>query len=219
MNLLRLQLQGDPPTAPILKIFMAAEPARPCAMQTGLFLPASPDVQKLELTIARLAKLVGDSNIGSPELVDTHRPGEFRMDRFAPSHEEPKALRRKNESHAARTEQSVSATTADMTNPTLGFRMFRPALPANVHVRGNRPKNVLIRGMRGEVIAASGPWRTSGDWWREDTWHQDEWDLEIRFQISASRREKNPALCPQHGLYRFYFDSICQAWFVRGIYD
>ena len=36
LNLLRLQLQGDPPSAPILKIRMAAEPARPRAVQTGL---------------------------------------------------------------------------------------------------------------------------------------------------------------------------------------
>ncbi len=73
--------------------------------------------------------------------------------------------------------------------------------------------------MRGEVVAASGPWRTSGDWWREDAWHQDEWDLEIRFQIPSSRLGRNLASCPQQGLYRFYYDSISQGWLVRGIYD
>ena len=42
---------------------------------------------------------------------------------------------------------------------------------------------ISFRGMRGEVVAASGPWRTSGDWWQEDPWQQDEWDLEIHFRF------------------------------------
>lgn len=102
LNLLRLRLQGDPPSAPILKILMAAEPSRPRAIQTGLFLPASPDPDKLELTIARLASLVGDSNIGSPHVVDTHRPDDFRMDRFVSLREESKTPRGKIEAHPRR---------------------------------------------------------------------------------------------------------------------
>ena len=82
LKLLRLQLQVDPPAGDIVKITLGAEPARPRSTQRGLFVPNSPDPEKLELTVARLAKLVGDANIGSPELVDTHRPGEFRMKRF-----------------------------------------------------------------------------------------------------------------------------------------
>jgi protein ImuB len=233
LNLLRLQLQGDLPPAPILKIFMAAEPAKPRAVQTGLFLPPSPDVAKLELTIARLANLVGDANIGSPQLIDTHRPGEFRMDRFTPPGEENKKSRRKRiasglNSCGSRSMRkprglsggsAVSLAEASPSRPAIGFRMFRPPLPANVQLYEARPRRIVFRGVRGEVLAASGPWRTSGDWWREDAWHQDEWDLEIRFSISPDRAQQNPASRPQHGLYRFYFDSICQGWFVRGIYD
>jgi protein ImuB len=219
LNLLRLQLQGDPPSAPILKIFMAAEPARPRAVQTGLFLPASPDVEKLELTIARLVNLVGDSNIGSPQLVDTHRPGEFRMDRFIPSREGPKLSRHKNAVRSVEMKCSDFTANSKTARPAIGFRMFRPPLPANVQLQEGRPQRVSFRGTRGEVVAASGPWRTSGDWWREDAWHQDEWDLEIRFQIPSSRLGRNLASCPQQGLYRFYYDSISQGWFVRGIYD
>ncbi len=228
LSLLRLQLQGDPPAAPIQKIFMAAEPAPPRAVQTGLFLPASPNVERLELIVARLANLVGCSNIGSPELVDTHRPGEFRMDRFVPSNEEPKVRRRKKaptpaspEAHHATAEGNQSPLPDDLeiAKPAIGFRMFRPPLPANVQLQGSRPRSVLLRGARGEVVVASGPWRTSGDWWRDDTWHEDEWDLEIKFHISERFPGKSPASAPEHGLYRFYFDSIRQKWFVRGIYD
>ena len=82
LKLLRLQLQADPPAGGIVKITMGADPARPRSTQHGLFVPNSPDPEKLELTVARLAKLVGNANIGSPELTDTHRPGEFRMNKF-----------------------------------------------------------------------------------------------------------------------------------------
>jgi protein ImuB len=217
LNLLRLQLQGDPPGAPIQKIFMVAEAARPRAVQTGLFLPPSPDVAKLELTIARLANLVGDTNIGSPQLLDTHYPGAFRMDRFSLPREETKTTRRKNgKASKARSASRVDCVEA---RAVIGFRMFRPALPASVQLHEDHPKKVSFRGTRGEVLAASGPWRSSGDWWREDAWHQDEWDLEIHFHVPIDRLHKHPASRPQHGLYRFYFDSICQRWFVRGIYD
>jgi protein ImuB len=226
LNLLRLQLQSDPPLAPILKIFMAAEAAKPRAVQTGLFLPPSPDVAKLELTVARLANLVGESNVGSPQIVDTHRPGEFRMVHFIPLHEESKKLRPKpasarNVKRGTATHGSALTTSQSRNSlaSPIAFRMFRPPLPASVQLHDSRPKKVSFRGARGEVLAASGPWRTSGDWWREDAWHQDEWDLEIRFHISSERAQKSPASCPQHGLYRFYFDSISHSWFVRGIYD
>jgi protein ImuB len=219
LNLLRLQLQGDPPEAPILKLFMAAEAAKPRGVQTGLFLPPSPDVAKLELTIARLGNLVGDSNIGSPQLVDTHRPNAFRMDRFVPPQDETKTTRRKNGKRASKRGRPIPTVDSIATKSAIGFRMFRPPLPVNVHMLEDRPRKVMFRGARGEVVAASGPWRTSGDWWREDIWHQDEWDLEIVFHISPGRLQKSPASCPQQGLYRLYFDSICQGWFVRGIYD
>ncbi len=221
LNLLRLQLQGDSPPAPVLKIVMMAEAAKPRAVQAGLFVPPSPDVAKLELTVARLANLVGDGNVGSPQLVNTHRPGEFRIERFTPPREEKKSRRKATVATAPAAAKAMLARTRDFagSKPAIGFRMFRPPLPATVQLHAERPKRVSFRGTRGEVLAASGPWRSSGDWWREDAWHQDEWDLEIRFHIPPERQKKNPASCPQHGLYRFYFDSIVQGWFVRGIYD
>src|SRR5580658_3781866 len=53
LKLLRLQLQADPPAGGIVKITLGADPARPRSTQHGLFVPNSPDPEKLELTVAR----------------------------------------------------------------------------------------------------------------------------------------------------------------------
>jgi len=208
LKLLRLKLQSDPPKAPIQKVALAAEPARPRATQGGLFLPSYPDPEKLELTIARLANLVGDSNIGSPEIIDTHRPGAFRIRRFLPPHDASgKTVHSKNRRQA------------------IGFRIFRPAPPARVELLNKRPARVFFLGMWGNVVAASGPWRTSGDWWREDAWKQEEWDLEIIFERpsdSGSRLQNSNEGAnggQRRGVYCVFFDLIRQSWFVRGTYD
>jgi protein ImuB len=224
LKLLRLHLQSDPPAAPILKVSLVAEPARPRAAQGGLFLPSSPDPEKLGLTVARLRNLIGDSNVGSPELLDTHRADEFRMACFFPSgaasnpHKNKKTI--PNEAQPAAPPEAPNEQ-----RPLTALRIFRPALPANVEMHGEYPARVSFSGLRARVTAVSGPWRTSGDWWRDNAWHQDEWDLELRFDAAADRghpKKKANAKglrISQDGVYRICFDSIRQDWFVRGVYD
>src|SRR6266581_7341473 len=90
LKLLQLDLNAHPPGAPIVKIHLAAEPSRPRSAQGGLFRPPSPEPEKLELTLARIAGIVGENKVGSLELLDTYRPEGFRMQHFAPS--EPRGL-------------------------------------------------------------------------------------------------------------------------------
>jgi protein ImuB len=225
LKLLRLQLQGDPPAAPIQKIYMTADAAAPRVTQNGLFVPCGPDPEKLEVTIARLGKLVGEGNLGCAELVDSHRPESFRMARFVVTSEQNKR-RGKREPNAEKRRDREAVT---------GLRVIRPAQAVRVELRKEQPARVYLRGMRGEVVAASGPWRTSGDWWQEDAWYQDEWDLELEFsapslvgaqhRCASSRQNPHPLdaqqfpSCPQRGLYRIYYDALRQGWFVRGEYD
>jgi protein ImuB len=235
LKLFRLQLQSAPPPGSIVKIILSAEPSRPRAAQSGLFVPSSPDPERLELTVARLAKLVGNTNIGSPELVDTHRPDEFRMSRFNPPIDE-QHLRRKPKNDRAAATVDAKENVSQARRSSMGFRIFRPRLPATVELRDGLPSRVFFRGVYGHVIAASGPWRTSGDWWREDSWLQDEWDIEVRLGpsssngtnagaragISAARPSPQQHQQPQplpSGTYCVYFDSMARSWFVRGMYD
>jgi protein ImuB len=90
-------------------------------------------------------------------LLDTHRPGAFRMVRFGAA--------RKTGGETGRT--------------VLGFRVFRPPRPARVRLTAGRPVHVEAERIRGEVVAWAGPWRTSGDWWRADPWARDEWDVAL----------------------------------------
>jgi protein ImuB len=217
LKLVRLLLQGDPPKSPIQKIVIAADTAPPRVVQSGLFVPRGPDPEKLELTIARLAKLVGESNVGVAELLDTHRAENFRMARWADgvnslrikiiqNRKKHPASNAVDESHKARRVAS-------------GFRVIRPAMTASVDVGAERPVHISFGGMQGDVVAASGPWRSSGEWWQEDGWDHDEWDLAIDFSVTGGLREKNASSWPQYGVYRIYYDAQRRGWFVRGFYD
>jgi protein ImuB len=238
LKLLRLQLQADPPPGAIVKITLGADPARPRSTQHGLFVPNSPDPEKLELTVARLAKLVGNANIGSPELTDTHRPGEFRMNKFFAQPNETRARRKASKKSAS----GGGGEAAAVRRPATGCRIFRPRLAARVELREGRPVKIFFRGLYGRVVTASGPWRISGDWWREDAWQQEEWDLEIQFDggdaggstgrsvgrsVPVNVSTNGHAIAPvpdvkvqmRASLYCVYYDAACRSWFVRGMYD
>jgi protein ImuB len=82
-KLWRLRLDSDLPPAPVLRVTIAAEPARPRPAQGGLFAPLAPDPERLELTLARIKSLVGNGNVGSPALIDSHKPYAFCMNEFS----------------------------------------------------------------------------------------------------------------------------------------
>ena len=217
LKLVRLRLQSDPPPAAVIKIMLSAEADRVRTTQRGLFLPASPEPEKLELTMARLANLVGEANVGSPQLMDTHRPDAIRMERFRLAQEAAGSRRKKP---IAATDKSVekNSSAPRMTKPANGFRLLRPSVPARVELRDGLPARVFFYGAHGEIVAASGPWRTSGEWW-QDPWDQAEWDVEVRFSSSEqkNKRSSNPAI--ERGLYLIYYDLRQQGWFLRGMYD
>jgi protein ImuB len=222
LKLVRLRLQSDPPPAAVIKIVISAEADRVRTTQRGLFLPASPEPEKLELTMARLANLVGDANVGSPQLMDTHRPDAIRMERFRLAQE---AVDGRKKKPIAAVNKNFSASSR-MAKPANGFRLLRPSVPARVELRDGFPVRVFFQGARGEIVAASGPWRTSGEWW-QDPWDQAEWDVEVRFSSSTQKNKRssgpssNSSLNPdsERGLYLIYYDLRQQGWFLRGMYD
>lgn len=215
LNLLRLQLQADPPPASVLAISLIAEPAQRRSLQGDLFQRASIDPEKLELILAKLSNLAGGSNVGSPEILDTHRPGAFRMNRFAFA---PNAEKQRRNGTAKTANLQIEPARARR-NSILAFRNFRPKWLVKIEAREGRPVHIYFRGMRGRIVAASGPWRTSGDWWREEAWSHDEWDVQICFDSNAAFMNRNSHFGPPDGLFRIYYDDLRHNWFVSGRYD
>src|ERR1700730_14703321 len=125
LKLVRLRLQSDPPPAAVIKIVICAEADRMRTTQRGLFLPASPEPEKLELTMARLANLVGDANVGSPPLMDTHRPDAIRMERFRLAQEAAGGREKKTGAPVDK-----NSAVLRMAKPAKGFRLLRPSVPA-----------------------------------------------------------------------------------------
>jgi len=157
LKLLHLDLEAHPPSAPIVHVRLEVNPVKPRAAQTGLFLPVAPEPVKLELTLARIKKIVGEERAGSPELLDSHRPQAFRMAEFGRARPQGRPPIRVQ----------------------LALRLFRPPRAALVQVDAGRPSYVTASGVRGRVLELAGPWRTSGDWWTVDPWSRDEWDIAL----------------------------------------
>jgi protein ImuB len=79
LKLMQLDLEAHPPQSPIVHLWMGANPVKPQAAQSGLFIPAAPEPVKLELTLARIKSIVGENRAGIAERLNTHRPDAFRM--------------------------------------------------------------------------------------------------------------------------------------------
>ena len=203
LKLLQLDLKAHPPDAPILKVHLSAIPAQPRTIQGGLFLPPTPDPEKLELTLARIAGMVGEDKVGSLHLLDSHRPEAFRMQRFVPTEAEGQKEKPDDVSSA----------------PVTALRMFRPPLRATVTLREGKPAHVVCskrKEVQGEILWMAGPWRSSGDWWEQDGWARDEWDIAIQTPV-VSRRSS--VVSNALSLYRLVHDLLSGGWFVEGTYD
>ncbi|MGH9663939.1 MAG: hypothetical protein ACRD9L_05920, partial [Bryobacteraceae bacterium] len=155
LKLLQLDLEAHPPAGAILKVALRIDPVSPRYLQNDLFLPAAPEPEKLEVTLAKIRAMVGEERVGIPELLDTHRPGAFRM--------------------GAGTKSPVTAPAGGH----LAVRLFRPARSAQVELVQGVPQRISAQGVHGTVVEIAGPWCTSGDWWTSTPWDRDEWDLAL----------------------------------------
>ena len=207
LKLLQLDLAAHPPGAPVIKIWLEAEPMPPRSAQRGLFLPVTPEPEKLEITLARINAIVGERRAGVARLLDSHRRDSFQTERFA-----------------ATTEKAHSAGCTTLWDATedshLALRLIRPACQLRVDVYDGRPAFLAAArhqrsGLEGKVTWSSGPWHCSGDWWTENKdeqsgpWDREEWDIAL---APAKAME-------QVVLYRIYRDAGTGEWFADASYD
>jgi hypothetical protein len=112
LKLLQLHLERHSPGAAVVGFHLRVEPVDPRRVQGGLFLPPTPQPDQLQVTLARITALVGEENVGTPELVNSYRPDAFRFGvlDLRPFEPEPDDPRRRI--------------------LRLSLRLFRPALTA-----------------------------------------------------------------------------------------
>jgi len=158
-TLILLDLEVHPPTDAIQSITLRAEPTPARTVQFSLLDPAQPSPERLAETMARLHEWTVNGRGGAAVLLDTHRPGAFVMESFAPPSFHPR-------------EHVPPAS------PRLALRAYRPPLPAQVAIRDGGPVFVSAGSLREAVTDRSGPWRASGDWW-DVAWSREEWDVSL----------------------------------------
>jgi protein ImuB len=221
LKLFQLDLQAHPPGAPVVKMHLSAEPARPRVLQSGLFHPVFPEPEKLELTLARIAGIVGEDRAGSVELLNTHREGAFAVQHFAPL--EPASVEAKGKQSvnpkqkdmslpvddgACTFEEKLEENAKEKMSAVIALRIFRPPLSASVTLREAKPVHMrcLQPNIAGDIVWTAGPWRSSGDWSEQEGWSREEWDIAIAAGDSLA-------------LYRLVQDKLGGNWFVEGMYD
>ncbi|MEZ5332401.1 MAG: DNA polymerase Y family protein [Thermoanaerobaculia bacterium] len=193
LTLVRLDLEGAPPGAPVTGFVLTAHPDRPREAQLTLFGPEALAPDRLATTLARLFTVLGPERAGAPEAVDSHRPEGFRLAPYAPP---------------------PPPQVAAQTRPGRGLlavRTLRPPLPLEV-LGDDRPRSLRTTvgeetakrpRIDGRVRVASGPWRLESDWWEETPARRDYWDVELA----------------GGGLYRIFRDRASGEWFADGMYD
>ena len=166
LTLLRLDLEKNPPGAPVVGFMIVAHPDRPRRAQLSLFGPAALSPEKLATTIARLVSLLGDGRVGMALSVDGHLPERYAVGDYAPP--PPPNARRKPEKSRG----------------LLALRVFRPPLPVEVLTRdnGSELQITAVNGegdLSGNVRVASGPWRVEAGWWSDAPASREYWDVEL----------------------------------------
>ena len=201
-----LDLESHPPATAIDRVAVAVDVTEGRVLQFGLFARALP-TDTLATLVARLGALMGADHIGSPSLVDTHRPGAFAMAKFDPPRvfttPNPQSLTLASAKSGERAEAYGEGGPNHKSAAVL--RRFRSPIPARVVVEHGRPARVTTdrRGVAGgRVERCEGPWRSSGDWWK-NVWNCDEWDVGLSdgttYRISQAHNKG--------------------AWFVDGLLD
>ena len=85
----------------------------------------------------------------------------------------------------------------------LAFRRFRPPQPLEVLMDREGPTALRGRQSTARVLVAAGPYRSSGDWWTEEAFSRDYWD------VQAS----------DGAVYRVHQDRDNGSWYLDGYYD
>lgn len=194
LKLVQLDLAAHPPHAAVKKIAIEAIPARIRYTQAGLFQPRAPEAARLEISVARIRAVIGETDsqgrlrVGMPALLDSNEPDHFNVVEPGSKH----------------VRQALPP------EPQFALRRFRPVIPARVELNAEQiPTWIGFLKQRAQVIKASGPWTNSGEWWdAKGKWLREEWDVDV-----ALAGHTRPST------YRIFQELTTHRWFVDAAYE
>jgi protein ImuB len=167
---LHTHLENARTDSPIHWLRLSFKPCRPRQDQFSLFEAALRDPHQFHETLARLGALLGSGRAGTPRLEDTHRPDSVHID--------PAALCQ------GQAQPDIGGLAAHCNGQDrsqgLALRRFRPPVAATVELRNNKPVLLNCPLFTGAIVQSRGPWRLSGNWWDNQAWARQEWDVQTR---------------------------------------
>ncbi|MEO8500865.1 MAG: hypothetical protein ABI565_08105 [Vicinamibacteria bacterium] len=173
-TLVRLNLEGRTPAAPVLALSLRAESTSARAVQFSFTGAGRSSPERVASALARLQRFFPEDRIGSPRLVDTHTPDQFVLRPFDPI---PESKAKKEAKPAAPPKPRP---------PASALRAIRPPAHATVRVdMAGAPVSLQVQdhdrflNIRGRVQASAGPYLLSTQWWNEEAFAREEWDVEI----------------------------------------
>lgn len=191
--------------AGVVALALECRVASPRRLQPRLFAAAAPDPARWPKVLARVSELAGPAaRAGSPQPLDSHRPGAFRLAAFQPP--------------------PAGAAAPAPAPAGLALRRYRPPRPVQVQ-RANDDELTLVgaklqlpprRGESGarqwRVTRAAGPWRADGQWWGTEPWDCEDWEIEV-----APWRRAGEAGATS--IRRLRHDRRSGVWQLIGYYD
>lgn len=194
VSLLALEIEAHPPPAAVTGVALSARVVPRRAAPGGLWQPPAPAPRDLATVLTRLTLLVGGANVGTPVVVDSHRPDDYTLAPF--------------DGHA-RAGDGVPGRDDDPARPhpiagSLALRRLRPPRLVEVDTHDGRPTRVRdTSGLDAAVETSAGPWRLSGHWWDTDAWAHDEWDVALS----------------DHTVWRLSHNRLTHSWSLTALYD
>ncbi len=178
-TLVRLNLEGRPPAAPVLSLSLRAETTSARAVQFSFTGAGRSSPEKVASALVRLQRFFPEDRIGSPQLTDTHAPDRFALRPFDPL--AGSAVKAKKKSPKPNDTARPIARP-----PASALRTIRPPAHARVRVDLNgAPVSLQVSdhdrflNVRGRVHRSAGPYFLSTQWWNEEAFAREEWDVEI----------------------------------------
>jgi protein ImuB len=207
LRILQTHLETLQFDAAVTGVRLRLDASLPDARQLALFESPLRDPNRFGETLGRLRALAGNEAVGVPLLAEGHRSDVFDLgdplERFgAPILGEPLFPNGAWQTHG--------------TAVGLPLRRFRPPVQACVHLLMHQPKHVMTKEWEAPVLECRGPYRKCGDWWAEQAWSHEEWDVRLGGRAAGMYRlaRSLPPCSPP-----LRSPGSAETWWMEGCYD